>query len=261
MNSKKPRAMSRVTSVGRMCLSGRIAAAGLKMANFLAKYSVPKWNSNRFVRKLCRMGYHAMGEVSLWKNKRYHEQMKLKLQPFCDAIDSYSWPYCCSGFAEWPEDDGVVAEGESAKDRGYTLVSDPAGFVIRRSPSYCAGKIREVCGKWPKKRPKGEHKRYGARDWQEFLAVNGFTKVVSGNQLQNGHHYVGILADPDEDTVACYLKDEILLDVMEYGAVFWFERAELDEDRVVCSTYLGFEYQSLYIRRAVYEQMVWVVID
>ena len=161
----------------------------LKIANFFAKYSVKRWNKIRPFRKLCRLAYQEM--EWMFEDKIGIDNEEAEAEGY-SVINPYPRLYRDPRFASWEEDDDC-------------LVSDPSGFVIRHSTSYCAYLIAlEKCFEWPRRKTK---KRYDAKDWQEFLAECGYRRVVSGKQLDRVHEYVGIL--PDEG---------------QYGLVVWFER-------------------------------------
>ena len=116
------------------------------------------------------------------------------------------------------------------------MVPDPSGFVIRHSTSYCAWKIREFTGFWPKRfEPR---KQYPAKDWEEFLAENGYTKKVE--RPVDGHYYIGI--NPDG--------------YKEWGKVVWFHM-NFGAFTIV-STYLDHRY--VRDERADYRDYTWVQI-
>lgn len=214
----------------------------LALVNFLAKNSVPKWQNVRIVRWICRKGFQGMAEIYMATPKyraildRYYHGV---------LVDTTPWPYCEKDFANWAEDDGVIAPGESAEGRGYTLISDCFGFVIRRSPSYCAGKIRELTGNPLRKRVRQNQPTH-AKHWVEFLAANGFTKAVT--QPRNGGRYVGVRPDYGE-----------------FGQLYWFEYEEFGEQRfegseLVCTTYEDFSFTIAKLP-ADLPGMTWVKIE
>lgn len=133
------------------------------------------------------------------------------------TCNTYPWPYSDPKFAPWEEDD---------RPETYTLVSDPAGFVIRRSTSYVAWKIFELTGRWPLERG-DEGKIFHAKYWQEFLRLNGYDQIVE-RPLRRRRRYVGII--PDEG---------------EFGQVVWFE--DILDCRgtpvYMASTYENFRYK------------------
>lgn len=216
----------------------------LKLANFLAKYSCSKWNPYRALRWLCRTGYHSMGRLTarlqrakLIKPAIHINRPKLGGMPTF-SYDTYPCLYRNPNFAPWEEDDHL---------KSYTLITDPANFVIRHSTSYCAWKIYELVGRWPtvrsydkinreqyteislaldeippeERRPTGA--RYDAKYWREFLALNGYTLVVE--TPIPGCYYVGIQ----------YYEGE-------FGQVVWVDK--VDSDGVIVSTYFDFEYRT-----------------
>lgn len=110
-----------------------------KVANFFAKYSTARWNQCRVLRKVCRTAYRGMGEIYLRMRdlpslglSRLSSRNRINLEDEESFVCDYPWPYCL--IAPWEETDD-------------SLISDPSGFVIRRSASYCAWKIRQETGK------------------------------------------------------------------------------------------------------------------
>lgn len=83
----------------------------------------------------------------------------------------------------------------------HTYIADNHG--VHNCVSYCAWKIKELTGSWPK-RTGGMNAKY----WLERLAENGYTKVV--DTPKNGGKYVGVTT------------------AGKYGHVNWFE-----EDNIV----------------------------
>lgn len=199
----------------------------MKIMNFLAKYSVAKWNKNRILRKLCRMLYHAISEFWIRTHKNvWHDRWRDPIngnKRFRDVYNTYPWPYAWSTFAAWEEEDD-------------SLITDPSRFVIRRSTSYCAWKIRELTGKWPT-RPNRE--RYDAKRWDELLALWGYHKA---KELYNGQHYIGV----DKTTG-------------EFGEVVWLEEPQtLLEGNCRISTYRNFKF---YISNVPKDQYTWYQIS
>lgn len=215
----------------------------VKLANFLAKYSCSKWNHYRVLRRVCRAGYRSMADITAILQRLkligpavHFERSKLSKVPLA-SFDTYPYLYRNPDFAPWEEDDDP---------KNYTLITDPANFVIRRSTSYCAWKIYELTGRWPIVRSYNEinrkqyleislaledippeerrpaEARFDAKYWREFLALNGYTKVVEAPI--SGHHYVGI--QPDEG---------------EFGQVVWVD--SVNAEQILVSTYFDFEYR------------------
>ncbi len=160
--------------------------------------------------------------------------------------DTYPWPYREKDFASWEFSD---------ETGNYTLICDPAGFVVRHCTSYCAWKIRELTGRWPKKR--SSRKMYHAKYWQEFLAENGFTVIVDS---------------PEDRPEGCYVGIEV--DRGEYGQVYWYEKQVRDWDglsrsrmgvalatlEMDCTTYMDGQFKSCEIEAGLAKKMVWVQI-
>lgn len=219
----------------------------IRVANFFAKYSCMRWNKNRRLRKLCREIYRGMAEFYV----RYSPEQRRRRNrshKFRDA-NTYPWPYRERDFANWELDDS---------DEGYNLISDSSGFVIRHSTSFCAWKLRELTGKWPK-RPDG--KRYDAKNWVEYLERLGYTKVLSRDELKSfkvdsfGHCVV------------------VLPLVGEYGLTAWMDCFQ--EDAILGYTYLEGEFIEVVYSmkndkmfkiiehefREVKEDATWIKID
>lgn len=185
----------------------------LMMANFLARYSTRKWNRSRILRVMCRLLYRKMGELYIFWHRVAHGGHG-------DGwpINTYPWPYVDPRFAPWEENDTIC---------DYTLVTDSANFVIRRSASYVAWKIFELTGRWIKKREDRSGGSCHAKDWQKLLALNGYDEVVE--YPERGHNYVGILSHYGE-----------------LGLVVWFEGinalSQPGHEMYIVTTYDNFQY-------------------
>lgn len=199
------------------------------LANLFARFSVRRWNRIRVLRGICRAAYRGMGNVYTARRQKRHPGMAY----YGAAVNTYPWPYSDPNFAPWEEDD---------REESYTLITDPANFVIRRSTSYVAWKIFELTGRWPLERG-NEGKIFHAKYWQEFLRLNGYDKIVT--QPERGHYYVGII--PSEG---------------EFGQVVWFEGLSplscSDLPIYTVSTYTDFKYQTNYNYDA--KKAIWVEI-
>lgn len=180
-----------------------------KLANFLAKYSCPKWNGanatnkiselmHKILRRLCRYLLWSLVNVDYWL---FAPSSPLKV-PRSDNRAKFgnTYPRVFRMITDWTEDIGA-------------LVVDRANFVIKYATSYCAWKIYELTGKWPtnpvpitdaEEYAKRERK-HDAKYWLEFLqAQDSFVGVVETPHFLR--HYIGINADYGE-----------------YGLVVWFE--------------------------------------
>lgn len=148
-----------------------------QVVNFFAKNSVTKFQKNRVIRGACRASYRGLSNLYCAVSPEY-----IRLQTLHEKdilVDTYPWPYRESWFANWEEDDSKW---------GYSLVSDPAGFIVKRSTSYCAWKINEAFGLWlerPKWLPSCD-----AKHWHRLLHDNGYRNTVK--RPEPGKHYVGI---------------------------------------------------------------------
>ena len=148
-------------------------------ANLAAKKSCRRWNKNPLSRKANRASYRKMAK-SYWSSEA-HQKLIAEYKSGDHFINTYPWPYSDNSFADWPE--------SSAKNT-YSLISDQSGFVIRHSTSYCAWKIFECNGVWPRRITR---ERMDAKDWLKFLSEAGYARVIKATEpLQKGHHYVGV---------------------------------------------------------------------
>lgn len=182
----------------------------LKLANFHALRSVSAFNKSALSRRYHRWKYHQIAERE-YASTRHQRKI---INYFADhRSDTYPWPYSDPKFANWPENDS----------RGhYTLISDPSGCVVRYSTSYCAYKIRELTGSWPK-----SQRLFNAKHWVQFLIEAGYTEVLPSGVIPNiADHYVGV--DPKRG---------------KYGLVVWFEGYSGNyPGSVQISTYLNRQY-------------------
>ena len=195
------------------------------LANFLAKYSLPTFNKNRPLRALCRQGYWFLGEL-------YHRfsplhRRNLSMMENGEILDTYPWPYSDMFF-------GRCIESE---DEIYSAVVDPSGCVTKSVTSYCAYKIKETTGHWPKCESK--QRRFDAKDWREFLREAGYWEV--DEYPSKNFYYVGI-------------RDSIL---RPYGEVVWFERYEREPECVLVTTYDQRTFVPKIVRTPDY---IWVKI-
>ncbi|MDO4889559.1 MAG: hypothetical protein Q4A25_02635 [Candidatus Saccharibacteria bacterium] len=175
----------------------------VKVANFWAKLSCPKWDKFRPLRHFARNRYRKLAQ-KCWESEVWQRKIK-QYKSGNWNIDTYPGPYYHQYFADWEENDSP---------EGYNLISDQSNCVIKYSTSYCAWKIFEATGVWPQKISK---ERLDAKRWVQFLAEAGYTEVVK--DLDPRYYYVGI--NPD---------------IGEWGLVVWLESIE-DKDEVIVSSY------------------------
>lgn len=223
----------------------------IQVANFFARNSLSKWNRCRLLRVCCRKMYQLMGSFALFWRKVHRRSTTVAsstMQPEQGTCgNTYPWPYCEEDFANWEFSD---ASGE------YTLVCDPAGFVVKHCTSYCAWKIRELTGRWPTKRRAGV--TYHAKKWQGFLVENGFTAVVESPEQDAEKHYIGI--DSSRGV---------------YGQVYWYEQmgyerqclvsAERSHSFVIpmveCTTYVDGRFARITLGMGMARRLTWVQLD
>lgn len=149
----------------------------LDLVNNWALRSCPANNRNPFSRRINRQKYRDAAQT-YWEGAAHRRLVAKYFRGYHD-LDTYPWPYSDYRFADWEE---------CADNDGYNLISDQSDFVIRHSTSYCAYKIFELTGKWPKKYSVGYHAH--AKNWQQFLYEAGYKQEVIN--LIPSQHYVGI---------------------------------------------------------------------
>lgn len=168
----------------------------------------------RLIRYFYRRRYR--GLVFEMSQETFEEELEKTMALERLIGNTYPPPYSHPDFANWDEDDSKY---------NYSLVSDDSGFVVKHCTSYCAYKISECTGHWPKRKtPIKMH----AKDWLMFLREAGYSDIVDGLELRDGHKYVGIDSR--------YGKN---------GLVVWFEwegNDRLDQEHVWVSTYREKKY-------------------
>lgn len=197
----------------------------LERVNSWAQKSCTKWNKNRLSRIFFRRRYRKVAK-KYWKSPD-HRRLIARYQEGARYINTYPWPYKDPGFANWEENDTST---------DYSLISDQSGCAIRYSTSYCAWKIFEATGTWPRKK---STKRLDAKHWQQFLAEAGYTNVVT--EIDPSHYYVGI--HPNEG---------------EWGIVVWYE-AHIDnsQQNICVSSYIDHRHR---LWRAKVSDFTWIKI-
>lgn len=181
----------------------------MSLANFFARYSVTRYNKIRPLRLLSRKAYQLLSTLYCWFSPKHHHDLALIKRG--EILDTYPYPYSDPFFANWPESDD---------DNNYSLVPDPSGCVVKYCTSYCAYKIYETVGKWPKRTSK--RRRFDAKDWREFLSEAGYWEV--DYRPSKNFYYVGVRTHP----------------YRTYGEVVWLERYEGEgnsNDIVLVTTY------------------------
>ena len=194
----------------------------IKVANFWAKLSCPRWNKIRPLRHFARKKYRNLAK-GCWESAWWACKTD-KYQKGSWGINTYPMPYAHPYFASWEEDDS---------EKGYNLISDQSGCVIKYSTSYCAWKIFEAAGVWPQKT---SEQRLDAKNWVQFLDEAGYDVVTE--DLDPDFHYVGI--NPN---------------LGEWGLVVWLE--EVSDETAIVSTYVDKEYCFFEVEKNEYS---WVKI-
>ena len=216
----------------------------LNFVNYCAKMSCIRWNSCKwnprtklgkffktriidkayqFSRYCYRKKYWEMSQV-VWESGERQTWIRV-LKNAHTPFNTYPWPYVNPRFANWTE----------APD---TLVLDPSGFIIRHSMSYCAWKIFELTGKWPKVKTETHIE---PKYFHYYLSLLGYNDVQLS--LDFNHRYVGI--DPRYG---------------DNGEVFWYERKGIAGGAVV-STYRDRQYHYRLIEEEDIPFNIWVRID
>lgn len=161
--------------------------------------------------------------------------LSIRFAPSGRKLD-YPWPYADPDFPGFPEDEDA-------------LVTDPAGFVIKRSTSYMAWCIYCYTGRWPRRRAY-EGKRYDAKDWGEFLELNGF-RSLKGERPWIDHAmpfldaYIGINPKAGEFGQLYWLGGiDRAGNYAHYGSAGEHQPNELG---YVCATYAGFKPLACWI--------------
>ena len=197
--------------------------------NRLAKYSCPRWNPVRLSRIIYRWRLH-YGAMHFWRTCSEQRDLSERYIDGEMGLNTYPWPYGDEGFANWDEDDS---------NENYSLVSDQSGCVVKYSTSYCAWKIFELTGRWPKKKTR---ERLDAKRWIQFLYEAGYPVVLdSPAQISESGHYVGVNKDYGE-----------------FGLVVWFEGTNHNDPSLVnVSTYINKKFYFGFIDPKKY---IWVKI-
>ncbi len=180
----------------------------MRLMNFFARMSVTRYNKCRPARRLFRKLYQLCSMLYCLFSPLHHRNLSMMKNG--EIINTYPWPYNDLLFANWSESD---------KDNDYSLVPDPSGCVVKYATSYCAYKIYETTGHWPKRT--STRRRFDAKDWREFLREAGYYEV--DHAPSKNFFYVGIRTHPYRSV---------------YGEVVWFERYDEESvDAVLVTTY------------------------
>lgn len=212
----------------------------LILANHYAKMSSIRWNQSDWQPKTAfGKQYKAkvvdkMHQFSRRKYQRKYREMAenaccgtqyrflSEITQFNDIIvNTYPWPYVDPDFANL----------ENAE------VCDQSGCLVRSSASYCAWKIYEVKGRWPKFE---DGLSLDAKDWPEAMLSAGYNQRVE--RPTGNHCYVGI--NPD-DTID--------------GMAVWFERYD-GNGNIKISTYRDNNFSPETIRERNIENYIWFFI-
>lgn len=225
----------------------------LDLANFYAKMSCTKWNRSvwepktslgkaykkavvdkfyRLSRKHYRKKYQAMAQTAAeTKNWMKFWTPMVEGGALTPLPNTYPWPYNDRHFADWEESD---------ETDNYTLISDPSGCVVKYATSYCAWKIYELTGCWPKRKTRI---RMDAKNWVTFLDEAGYS-VIDDTPVP-GHHYVGV--NPREG---------------QWGLVVWYEKTLEPKAKISVSSYIEKRYQVWSINLAeMLDKYIWIRID
>ena len=146
------------------------------LVNFYAKNSVPAFQKNRAIREFSRLCYQTLSAFYCAVSFDYIKRQTL--QEKGDTVDTYPWPYREAWFADWEE---------NSTPAKYSLIDDPAGFVIKCPASYCAWKIFEFNGSWLVR-----YSCFNGSDeyWYHLLFCNGYWQKAK--RPQSGKKYTGL---------------------------------------------------------------------
>ena len=202
----------------------------MSLTNFLVRYSLTRFNKHRKLRILCRQGYWFLGELYCFFSPLHHRNLaKMKRGDILDTYPRFYQNISRMASASWTESDD---------EDNYSLVPDPSRSVVGYATSYCAYKIKETTGSWPKRVSKG--KRFDANNWVAFLREAGYYEV--DHQPSKNFYYVGVR------THSCHT----------YGEVVWLERYE---DKSVGSVLVTTYDQKTFVPKIVRApDYVWVKI-
>ena len=186
----------------------------LDVLNTWAQLSCANWSKDKLAREFYRRKCRDVAS-EYWTSPEHQALMK-RYRNGDHSLNTYPWPYSDKNFANWPESDD---------EDTYSLITDPSDQIIKHSTSYCAWKIYETTGKWPRKSSK---EKLDADRWLQFLAEAGYTRVLKrGKELKMFNHYVGV--NPNEG---------------ESGLVVWMEFAsDPDEHWATVSSYVDKRYK------------------
>ena len=166
----------------------------------------------------------------LFRSPLHHRNLaKMKRGDILDTYPRFYQNISRMASASWTESDD---------EDNYSLVPDPSRSVVGYATSYCAYKIKETTGSWPKRTSKG--KRFDANNWVAFLREAGYYEV--DHQPSKNFYYVGVRTHP------CHT----------YGEVVWLERYE---DKSVGSVLVTTYDQKTFVPKIVRApDYVWVKI-
>lgn len=206
----------------------RKEGVSVSLANFFAKRSIVRFNQFRLFRVLSRKTYQLISTLYCHLSPQHRHSVALTKQG--RVLDTYPYPYSDPHFANW---NGTGSLGD------YSLVLDQSDSVVKDCTSYCAYKIYETTGKWPKRTSKGLH--FDAKDWVKFLREAGYWEI--DYEPSKNFYYVGV-------------RTHIF---RPCGEVVWFERYEGSSvDSVLISTYDHRIFAPRIVRVPDY---VWIKID
>ena len=197
-----------------------------ELVNEWAKLSCPAWERSSFLRFLNRKKYQ-IAATNFYKSYGHLECMRLYRKGYC-SVNTYPWPFRDEDFADW-------ADGDSSNP--YNLVFDQSGCIIRHPTSYCAWKIYEATGSWPKQTSSTRYKSY---DWENFLFEAGYKYACYPDVIKSSKtSFVGI--NPSDG---------------QFGIVVWLE-VILDTFSALVSTYRNNNYS---LEKVDIDDFVWIKI-
>ena len=149
----------------------------LKLANCHALLSDSTFNKNALSRRYHHWRYCRIAEHEF--RTRKHQAEITSYFSGERRLNTYVFPFSNPDFAPWSDYPSPTA-----------IARDPSGCPVRSSTSYCAYKIRELTGSWPKS---SSEQAPPARDWRAFLAAAGYSTILPADVVPRvDGHYVGI---------------------------------------------------------------------
>ncbi len=196
----------------------------MPFALFLKRYSTVRFNKIKPLRIICRYGCWLMGNLYCRFSTQHRHRIRMMEQG--EIVDTYPEFYSNPPTLDW-----------SKEDDAYSLLLDPSRFPVKSPQSYCAYKIFETTGSWPKADSK---KRFTPKEWRVFLREAGYWEIDM--IPSKNFFYVGISNYSPKPN----------------GEVVWLERYEKYPEKVIVSRYDQKMFIPIVVRAG---DFTWVKID